>query len=191
MIYVHDPLRPLPAPPAYQNFSYYAFRPKIEASGSHHIGSPRMETSANHGVGPAGPFVPSSSSSSPPRLVRNGIPNPTLSRRPTSTSAARSVHSTRSKRFSIRTPSDDEDELDANGQKVPKYKRDFMRFHGDNGVRVVVGTFGPVKGVEMLLKKGYRHVYMSRHFARRNGLVPNEVMPGWVSFISLIFTTHS
>jgi hypothetical protein len=71
--------------------------------------------------------------------------------------------------------------VDDKGERIPKYKRDFMKFYGDNGVRVVVGTFGPVKGVEMLLKKGYRHVYMSRHFATRFGLVPNEVIPGWVS----------
>lgn len=135
------------------------------------------------GHGPAGPFV----SNSPHRQQQRkegegGAKENSLSRRNTTTSVARSVRSTRSKRFSIRNTSDDEEVIDEKGERIPKYKRDFLKFHGDNGVRVVVGTFGPVKGVEMLLKKGYRHVYMSRHFATRFGLVPSEVVPGWVSF---------
>lgn len=70
--------------------------------------------------------------------------------------------------------------------QVPKYKRDFLKFHGENGNRVVVGTFGPVRNVEMLLKKGYRHVYMSRHFAKRHGLVPPNVEPGWMGYGGLV-----
>lgn len=127
-------------------------------------------------MGPSGSFIPDSLHI----LGREGNSNGHLVRRNTSTSAARSVRSSKSKRFSIRTPSDDE--ADLTGEHVPKYKRDFLKFHSENGNRVVIGTFGPVKGVEMLLKKGYRHVYMSRHFARKHGLVPPEVVPGWVSF---------
>ncbi|KAG8807854.1 hypothetical protein FRC17_004233 [Serendipita sp. 399] len=69
---------------------------------------------------------------------------------------------------------------------MPKYKKDFLKFHGENGNRVVVGTFGPVPNVEMLLKKGYRHVYMSRHFAKRHGLIPLEVAPGYLGYGGLV-----
>ena len=186
MIYVHNPLRPLPVPPAYQNFSYYAFRSHHHHKAVH--SSPNGGETANlsPGHGPAGsPHRQQQRKEGGGAAKENG-----LSRRNTTTSAARSVRSTRSKRFSIRNASDDEEMVDDKGERIPKYKRDFMKFHGDNGVRVVVGTFGPVKGVEMLLKKGYRHVYMSRHFATRFGLVPNEVVPGWVSFTPCSVTRY-
>lgn len=91
---------------------------------------------------------------------------------------------------------------------IPQHKRDFINFHSENGSRVVVGTFGPVtrggwtivvyicgtKGltidvvcpVEMLLKKGYRHVYISRHFAREHNLVPPDLMPGLHGYGGLV-----
>ncbi|QRW27619.1 tryptophan synthase alpha chain [Rhizoctonia solani] len=50
-----------------------------------------------------------------------------------------------------------------------KHKRDFLNFHAENGVRTVHGKIGPVDNVRMLLKKGYRHVYVSRAFAKRHG----------------------
>jgi hypothetical protein len=114
-----------------------------------------------------------------------------LQRQDTIISRARSVRSTKSKRSRARgiSPNNDEDDYDdrrsrkaqSEDERIPKYKRDFLKFHGENGNRVVIGKFGPVPKVEMLLKKGYRHVYMSRHFAKRHGLVPPEVVPGWVS----------
>jgi hypothetical protein len=106
----------------------------------------------------------------------------------TVTSAARSVRSSKSRRSakSSRYDESSQEEYDVDGNVIPKYKRDFLKFHGGNGNRVVVGTFGPVKKVEMLLKKGYSHVYMSRHFAKRHGLVPPEVVPGWMGYGGLV-----
>lgn len=43
-----------------------------------------------------------------------------------------------------------------------KHRKEFEDFHASNGVRTVLGDIGPVKGVRMLLKAGYRHVYVSR-----------------------------
>ena len=40
--------------------------------------------------------------------------------------------------------------------------------------------------VEMLLKKGYRHVYMSRSFARQFNLVPPDLMPGLHGYGGLV-----
>ena len=40
--------------------------------------------------------------------------------------------------------------------------------------------------VEMLLKKGYRHVYMSRNFARKYNLVPPDLMPGLHGYGGLV-----
>ena len=40
--------------------------------------------------------------------------------------------------------------------------------------------------VEMLMKKGYRHVYMSRNFARRHNLVPPDLMPGLHGYGGLV-----
>lgn len=40
--------------------------------------------------------------------------------------------------------------------------------------------------VEMLLKKGYRHVYMSRNFARQYNLVPPDLMPGLHGYGGLV-----
>lgn len=183
-MHVSDPLRPLPAPPAYQNISYYAFRPKPRLSAEQ---NPPGTTSTT-GMGPAGPFVPGSAGSSP-------RPGASLQRQDTLISRARSVRSTKSKRSKARgiSPNDDDSEDDARNRraqsetdKVPKYKRDFLKFHGENGNRVVVGKFGPVPKVEMLMKKGYRHVYMSRHFAKRHGLVPPEVVPGWMGYGGLV-----
>lgn len=42
------------------------------------------------------------------------------------------------------------------------HRKVFEDFHAKNGVRTVLGDIGPVKGVRMLLKAGYRHVYVSR-----------------------------
>jgi len=187
VIFVHDPLRPLPTPPSYQNFSYYVFRPNPSAERSSPAHVPDHSSSPNRvgaGTGSAGPFVPEPAHGSP----RNGA---ALQRKDTIISRTRSVRSTKSRRSRGRgvSPNDDEDDYhdrksrkgQTEEEKIPKYKRDFLKFHGENGNRVVIGKFGPVPKVEMLLKKGYRHVYMSRHFAKRHGLVPPEVVPGWVS----------
>jgi hypothetical protein len=40
--------------------------------------------------------------------------------------------------------------------------------------------------VRMLLKKGYRHVYVSRTFAKRHGFIPRDAMPGLYGFNGLV-----
>jgi hypothetical protein len=38
----------------------------------------------------------------------------------------------------------------------------------------------------MLLKKGYRHVYVSRTFAKRHGFIPRDAVPGLYGFNGLV-----
>lgn len=40
--------------------------------------------------------------------------------------------------------------------------------------------------VRMLLKQGYRHVYISRAFAKRNGFIPDDATPGYYGYTGLI-----
>ncbi|RXW19636.1 hypothetical protein EST38_g6233 [Candolleomyces aberdarensis] len=77
----------------------------------------------------------------------------------------------------------DEDEEEA---KTPKLKRDFEKFHSENGVRTVIGSVGPVENVRMLLKAGHRHVYMSRKFAVKHGFVPQDAVPGSYGYGGLV-----
>ncbi|KAG0705077.1 hypothetical protein DFH29DRAFT_908713 [Suillus ampliporus] len=69
---------------------------------------------------------------------------------------------------------------------VAKHRRDFERFHSENGVRTVLGTIGPVDNVRMLLKNGYRHVYISRKFALKHGFIPGDAAPGHYGYSGLI-----
>lgn len=69
---------------------------------------------------------------------------------------------------------------------VAKHRRDFERFHSENGVRTVLGTIGPVDNVRMLLKNGYRHVYISRKFALRHGFIPGDAAPGHYGYSGLV-----
>ncbi|TEB25917.1 hypothetical protein FA13DRAFT_1636768 [Coprinellus micaceus] len=57
-------------------------------------------------------------------------------------------------------------------------KRDFEKFHSQNGVRTIMGSIGPVENVRMLLKMGHKHVYMSRKFAIKHGFIPPDSAPG-------------
>ncbi|KAG9074551.1 hypothetical protein FS749_013867 [Ceratobasidium sp. UAMH 11750] len=50
---------------------------------------------------------------------------------------------------------------------LPKHKRECLNFYVENGVLTVDGKISPVDNVQMLLKKGYRHIYVSRTFAKR------------------------
>ncbi len=54
-------------------------------------------------------------------------------------------------------------------------RRQFEEFHANNGVRTVVGKVGNVDNVRMLLKAGYRNIYLSRAFAVRHGLLSKKV----------------
>ncbi|KAF8319338.1 hypothetical protein DL93DRAFT_2124680 [Clavulina sp. PMI_390] len=100
---------------------------------------------------------------------------------------ARSVKSNKSKRSrkSGATWSEDGDVREG-GSGVAKFVRDFHQFHSENGVRTVKGSIGPVPEVRMLLKQGYRHVYISRAFAKRNGFIPDDATPGFYGYTGLI-----
>ncbi|KAI6121593.1 hypothetical protein F5141DRAFT_1186789 [Pisolithus sp. B1] len=67
-----------------------------------------------------------------------------------------------------------------------RHRKDFERFHNENGVRTVVGSIGPVTNVRMLLRKGYRHVYMSRKFALKHGFIPADAAPGHYGYGGLV-----
>ncbi|KAJ4487784.1 hypothetical protein J3R30DRAFT_3280367 [Lentinula aciculospora] len=76
----------------------------------------------------------------------------------------------------------DEDQVDAQ----PSFKQAFDKFHSENGVRTVMGSIGPVQNVRMLLKAGYRHVYISRKFAQENGFIPDDAAPGLYGYSGLV-----
>ena len=40
--------------------------------------------------------------------------------------------------------------------------------------------------VRMLLKSGYRHVYISRNFAKHHGFIPDDATPGMYGYTGLI-----
>lgn len=69
---------------------------------------------------------------------------------------------------------------------VPTHRKQFDKFHSENGVRTIKGSIGPVKDVRMLLKNGYRHVYMSRKFAIRNGFIPKDAALGHYGYSGLV-----
>ncbi|KAF8912086.1 hypothetical protein CPB84DRAFT_1841785 [Gymnopilus junonius] len=69
---------------------------------------------------------------------------------------------------------------------VPILKEQFEKFHAENGVRTVTGAIGPVQNVRMLLKQGYRHVYMSRKFAIKHGFIPSDAAPGSYGYGGLV-----
>jgi len=69
---------------------------------------------------------------------------------------------------------------------VPQFKKAFEKFHSENGVRTVLGSIGPVNNVRMLLKAGYRHVYISRKFAQKHGFIPNDATPGHYGYSGLV-----
>ncbi|KAJ7272015.1 hypothetical protein B0H12DRAFT_1044129 [Mycena haematopus] len=70
--------------------------------------------------------------------------------------------------------------------RTPAFKREFEKFHSENGVRTVLGSIGPVSNVRMLLKSGYRHVYISRKFARDHGFIPADAAPGHYGYGGLV-----
>jgi len=68
----------------------------------------------------------------------------------------------------------------------PAFRKAFDKFHSENGVRTVTGSIGPVGNVRMLLKNGYRHVYMSRKFAVKHGFVPKDASLGYYGYGGLV-----
>ncbi|KAG2157453.1 hypothetical protein DEU56DRAFT_21164 [Suillus clintonianus] len=94
--------------------------------------------------------------------------------------SARSAKSHKSRAIHPNSP--DAEEISG----VAKHRKDFERFHSENGVRTVLGTIGPVDNVRMLLKNGYRHVYISRKFALRHGFIPADAAPGHYGYSGLV-----
>ncbi|KAF8552517.1 hypothetical protein OG21DRAFT_1415950 [Imleria badia] len=66
------------------------------------------------------------------------------------------------------------------------HRKEFEKFHSENGVRTVMGTIGPVENVRMLLKSGHRHVYISRKFALKHGFIPADAAPGHYGYGGLV-----
>lgn len=62
------------------------------------------------------------------------------------------------------------------------HKIAFQEFHSQLGVRLLKGSLGPVQDVPMMLKSGYRHVYVSRSFALNHGFIPKDTTPGTYGF---------
>ncbi|EJF66107.1 hypothetical protein BD309DRAFT_910616 [Dichomitus squalens] len=69
---------------------------------------------------------------------------------------------------------------------VPNFKKEFEQFHSENGVRTIVGSIGPVNNVRMLLKSGYRYVYISRKFAIKHEFIPRDAAPGHYGYSGLV-----
>lgn len=65
---------------------------------------------------------------------------------------------------------------------TPSHKIAFQEFHSQLGVRLLKGSLGPVQDVPMMLKSGYRHVYVSRSFALNHGFIPKDTTPGTYGF---------
>ncbi|EST08810.1 hypothetical protein PSEUBRA_001512 [Kalmanozyma brasiliensis GHG001] len=65
---------------------------------------------------------------------------------------------------------------------VPSHKVAFQEFHAQLGVRLLKGSIGPIQDVPMMLKSGYRHVYVSRSFALNHGFIPKDTTPGTYGF---------
>lgn len=91
VLHIRNPDQPLPAPPAYQNPSFYQFRPRPTAT------------------------------------------SPAQSRR--SNGDQHSVKSGKSKKTAKMEPQD----------TVPKHRKEFEKFHSENGVRTIQGNIGPVQ----------------------------------------------
>ena len=91
--------------------------------------------------------------------------------------SARTDKSTRSKKTA---------KTNEEGNKEPAFRKAFDKFHSENGVRTVTGSIGPIGNVRMLLKNGYRHVYMSRKFAVKHGFVPKDASLGYYGYSGLI-----
>ncbi|KAL4266128.1 hypothetical protein AB1N83_000561 [Pleurotus pulmonarius] len=77
-----------------------------------------------------------------------------------------------------------QDKQEAGG--LLQFRKEFEKFHGENGVRTVMGSIGPVQNVRMLLKSGYRHVYISRKFALQHGFIPEDATPGLYGYGGLV-----
>jgi len=64
-------------------------------------------------------------------------------------------------------------------------KREWLDFQSHQGVRTVMGRINNVAHVRMLLKAGYRHVYVSRSFAIKHKLVDPKYAMGAAGYTGL------
>ncbi|KAF8077692.1 hypothetical protein FPV67DRAFT_1462700 [Lyophyllum atratum] len=155
-LHLHNPGVPLPPSTGYRNPSYYIFRRQT------------------HRVSP----VPSTRSKKSQRTKASRRTNP--------------------------SNAEEEEEVDT----TPRHKKEFEKFHSENGVRTVMGSIGPVQNgasasvlvkirrlrlnlarissVRMLLRAGYRHVYISRKFAIKHGFIPKDAAPGHYGYGGLV-----
>lgn len=168
-LHMHDPRRRLPSPPEYCNPSHYVFQAQVK----------QAEVQSQRSGGGS--------------VKRKDSPDP----------------SAKSKKGKVIGLEDDSSEDDT----LPKFKKQFNRFHEENGVRIVVGSIGPVQNggaylsyfknhqrtkkdiysqlfplfaVRMLLKAGYRHVYISRKFAIKHSFLPADAAPGHYGYGGLV-----
>lgn len=71
------------------------------------------------------------------------------SRKAKSKRSTKSAPNGTSRRSSTRGGSDEADDGCEEGSWL-KYKKEYERFHAENGVRTVIGQIGPIKGGEFL-----------------------------------------
>ncbi|WWC67167.1 uncharacterized protein I206_101074 [Kwoniella pini CBS 10737] len=90
---------------------------------------------------------------------------------------AKSVMSTRSRKS--KWGDDDAEPLGA------VRKREWEEFHNNKGSRTVMGKINGIPNIRMLLKSGYRHVYVSREFALKHKLVPKKSGMGSMGYTGL------
>ncbi|KAJ3800056.1 hypothetical protein GGU11DRAFT_774796 [Lentinula aff. detonsa] len=101
-------------------------------------------------------------------------------------SSSRSNRSTKSKSTTRKGKKTSKSIQSEQADAQPSFKQAFDKFHSENGVRTVMGSIGPVQNVRMLLKAGYRHVYISRKFAQENGFIPDDAAPGHYGYSGLV-----
>lgn len=114
----------------------------------------------------------------PPREAQPqpGFSKPVVPEYPTSTPAADAMSMRSNKTAKARGYSEEAKSL------TPSHKIAFQEFHSQLGVRLLKGSLGPVDDVPMMLKSGYRHVYVSRSFALTHGFIPKDTTPGTYGF---------
>ncbi|OXC67850.1 hypothetical protein AYX13_03531 [Cryptococcus neoformans] len=142
--------------------AFLAPAPKKKSEGEYHLASPVPPYTSDP---PANPADRPSASSAPAQsypasaYVAGGAADRPKSR-------ARSVYSTVSRKSKYGDP-------DAEPLGDVK-RREWHEFHGNNGVRTVIGKVGDVPNVRMLLKSGHRQIYLSRQFAIKHGFLPKK-----------------
>ncbi|KIR51165.1 hypothetical protein I315_06347 [Cryptococcus gattii Ru294] len=129
--------------------------PKARSEGEYHLASPVPPYTSN---APTNPADRQNASSASAYEAGDAAERPK--------SRARSVYSAISRKSKYGDP-------DAEPLGDVK-RREWHEFHGNNGVRTVIGKVGDVPNVRMLLKSGHRQIYISRQFAIKHGFLPKK-----------------